>query len=438
METPGWSSRGCEPAGMAPEAPAPRPGKATGSEPAATGPALPPGDQAILLRSFNAADPAAGKAMSYFYSMLFTAHPQLRAMFPLAMDDRRQALATALARCAWSLDDPPSLHGYLAWLAREHRKFGVRPEQYRLFGELLGTALRLSYGAGWTAHTAAAWQRAVAHFCSVMAEAARAMSGEPPWWVAEVVRHDRRRGDLAVLTLRPGAPFPYQPGQYLSVQVTRWPRTWRRYSIANAPRPDGTLDLHVRAVPGGQVSTALVQQTRAGDAVLLGPAQGSMVAGPDLARGLLLVAGGTGLAPLKAIIEGLAAGPAAGARPAGAAGPAPARGIQLFFGARRQDDLYDLPDLERLRAACPGLEIITALSEEQAAGARHGRLPDLVAGHAAGADCDVYLSGPPGMIQGMLRVLAQQDVAGQVHLDLADPWAQTFRHRGTQAPSRTS
>ena len=48
------------------------------------------------------------------------------------------------------------------------------------------------------------------------------------------------------------------------MQVLRWPRVWRKYSIANAPRADGTLDLHIRAIPGGQVSTTLVHDTGGG------------------------------------------------------------------------------------------------------------------------------------------------------------------------------
>ncbi len=68
----------------------------------------------------------------------------------------------------------------------------------------------------------------------------------PPWWAAEVTGHDRRAADLAVLTLRPERTLPFAAGQHVTVQTARWPRVWRPYSIANAPRPDGTLRLHVR------------------------------------------------------------------------------------------------------------------------------------------------------------------------------------------------
>lgn len=398
--------RGQQPAGppspATPQSPAP-----WAARPAASGPAAPP-EHALLKQSLAAAGPTAGKAISYFYSLLFTAHPEMRCMFPPAMDGQRKKLHAALATCVWSLDDPQALPEYLGRLARDHRKYGVNEKHYAAFTKALATAMRLVSGPVWTAEMAAAWEAAVGHVSSVMVHAARQAASEPAWWVAEVIRHERRCPDLAVLTLRPGQPFPFQPGQYLSVQVTRWPRVWRTYSIGNAPRPDGTLDLHVRAIPGGQVSTALVQQTAVGDSVLLGPAQGSMVADPASPRDLLCVADGTGLAPIKAIIEGLAAQPA----PAG-------RAIRLVAGARQQQDLYDLPDLVRLQVACRGLEVITALSDDPAATGVHGLLPDVVRTHAAWRDRDVFICGPPGMVSGTLRVLAHRASGEHMHLDPA-------------------
>jgi len=69
--------------------------------------------------------------------------------------------------------------------------------------------------------------------------------------VGEIIAHDRRSVSVAVLTIRPDKPLPYRPGQYVPVQVTKWPRVWRPYSIANAPRADSLIELHVRAVPAG-------------------------------------------------------------------------------------------------------------------------------------------------------------------------------------------
>jgi hypothetical protein len=78
-------------------------------------------DHTILKQTLAAGGPAADREMAYFYSLLFTASPQLRAMFPLAMDEQRRALSAALARCVWSMDNPQSLHEHLAQLGRDHR-----------------------------------------------------------------------------------------------------------------------------------------------------------------------------------------------------------------------------------------------------------------------------------------------------------------------------
>lgn len=367
-------------------------------------------DFTILKRTLAEAGPAADREMAYFYSLLFTANPELRAMFPLAMDEQRKALSTALARCVWSMDNPQALHEYLAQLGRDHRKYGVQDQHYRVFGETLATALRLLHGSSWSHDTAAAWHTAITRICSVMAAAAQDAAAEPPWWVAEVIRHERRCPDLAVLTVRPSQPFAYQPGQYLSVQVLRWPRVWRKYSIANAPRADGTLDLHVRAIPGGQVSTNLVHDTGVGDTVLLGPARGGMVADHGSSRDILCIAGGTGFAPMKAIIEGL------GAQPGGQAG----RRIRLFAGARRRPDLYDLPDLARLEAACAQLEVVTALSDDPEAGGVQGPVHTVVRHQASWQDCDVFVSGPPGMVRSTLAVLAHRASGEYLYCDPQD------------------
>jgi NAD(P)H-flavin reductase/hemoglobin-like flavoprotein len=367
-------------------------------------------DYTILKQTLADAGPAADREMAYFYSLLFTASPELRAMFPLAMDEQRRALSAALARCVWSMDNPQSLHEYLAQLGRDHRKYGVQEQHYQVFGQTLSTALRLANAASWTRETAAAWDTAISHICTVMAAAAQDAAAEPPWWVAEVTRHERRSPDLAVLTVRPGQPFAFEPGQYLSVQVLRWPRVWRKYSIANAPRADGTLDLHVRAIPGGQVSTALVHDTQAGDAMLLGPARGGMVADHSSARDVLCVAGGTGFAPMKAIIEGLVTQP----------GGQPARRIRLFVGARRRPDLYDLADLARLEAACARLEVVTALSDDPEAGGVHGLVHTVVRHQASWQDRDVFVSGPPAMVRATLRVLAHRASGEHLYCDPPD------------------
>ena len=101
-----------------------------------------------------------------------------------------------------------------------------------------------------------------------------------------------------MLTLRPDAPYPFLAGQYTTLETPWWPRVWRHYSFASAPRPDGLLTLHVKSVPAGWVSQALVHRARPGDVLRLGPPAGSMTVDHDTDTSLVCLGGGTGIAPI--------------------------------------------------------------------------------------------------------------------------------------------
>jgi NAD(P)H-flavin reductase len=196
------------------------------------------------------------------------------------------------------------------------------------------------------------------------------------------------------------------------VQTPRWPRLWRPYSVACAPRASGELSLHVRAVPGGLVSTSLMRHTRPGDILLLGTAEGTMTADPGSERDVLCLAGGTGLAPLLAITEALA-------EPASqSAGPGGRREIVVYHGARTAHGLYGLPMLRDLAERHAFVKAVTATSTEEAPEAMHGTIPELAAG-ASWQDRDVYISGPDAMITATVRTLLDAGSPAELlHYDL--------------------
>ncbi len=341
-----------------------------------------------LSRLFAAIDPVSDSAMTYFYGHLFAIEPQARAMFPPAMDGQRKRFYQALTRIIASSADPDQLAGYLDGLGQAHRKFGVQKEHFDSFRQALAATFARYTPSVWTDEAAAAWDGLFGRASSAMIEAAeRDAEHSPPWWLAEVVEHDVRGPDLAVLTLAPSPPVPYRAGQHISIQTPRWPRLWRNYSVANAPREDGSLVLHVRAVPGGLVSASLVHHVRAGDTLLLGAAAGAMTLDPDSDRDLLCLAGGTGLAPVKAIVEEITSGAATSRR----------REIVLYHGARRESDLYDLASLRHLELNYPWLQVIPVVSEEAAPDAIFGSVPDVV-GLASWRNRDIYVAGPDDMI----------------------------------------
>lgn len=371
----------------------------------------------MLKESFTRLETRSDKAIGYFYGRLFTADPRLRALFPIALDAQRDRFFHALTRIVWSQDNPEELAAYLARLGRAHRRYGVTAEHYTAIEHALIATLRVYARDVWSPGVEETWVEAYRSAAATMIEAAeRDADGAPPWWAAEVVEHDRRADDLAVLTLSPERPLPFAPGQYVTVQTSRWPRVWRPYSIANAPRSDGRLRLHVRARPGGWVSGALVRGTGPGDTVLLGPAAGTMTLDPDSGRDLLLVAGGTGLAPVKALAEQAVA---AGRR----------RDVRLLVGARTERDLYDLADLRLLEAAYPWVRVLPVLSDDPDFGGLRGTPADVLSGldgldgldgwDGGWDDRDAYVAGPVPMVRGTVAALQRLGMPlERIHHDL--------------------
>jgi NAD(P)H-flavin reductase/hemoglobin-like flavoprotein len=363
----------------------------------------------IIKESFALIEPRSEEISAYFYGRLFAENPSLRSFFPPAMDRQRERLFHALRKIAWSLDSPDTLAGFLSRLGRDHRRFAVTREHYDAMGRALLATLRKFAGDAWTAEMESAWRAAYTTAATTMVKAAEEHAAEePPWWTGEVVEHELRGPDLATLTVRPDRTLPYLAGQYVTIQTARWPRMWRPFSVANAPRPDGLLRFHVRALPCGWVSGALVRHVKIGDTLLLGHAAGTMTLEPDSERPILCVAGGTGLAPLKALVEE-------------ATGRGLRRDIHLLYGARTERGLYDLPDLRALETRTPRLRVVPVMSEDPSFDGMHGTLPDVLDRFPGWSGHDVYVSGPPEMIERTVTKLDELGVpAEQIRYDQPD------------------
>lgn len=361
----------------------------------------------LVKQSFAYATSDGVAAAEYFYARLFAVNPGIRGLFPASMTVQRERMFAALSRVVWSLDTEPECTALLHQMGREHRRYGVLDKHCDAFFTALRDTIEHGAGSSWTAETSAAWQRALDYFAAAMRAGASTGSDEPAWWIAEIVSHELRSPGVAVLRLRTDEPLSYQAGQYVPVQVARWSRTWRPYSIATAPHPGGLLELHVRAVPGGLVSNTLVHHSDVGDCVLLGAAAGTMTLA-ESGRDLLCVAGGTGLAPIKAIIEQAIATDKAAGKP---------RAITLFVGARQDFDLYDLEDLQLLEAACPMLRVIPVLSDQPSYAGLTGMLPEVVKDQGVAGDHEAYICGPPAMVRQAAALLAASLPVSQIHRD---------------------
>ncbi len=234
--------------------------------------------------------------------------------------------------------------------------------------------------------------------------------------VCELIGADAVTHDVRVLRLKvvDGTPFRHRAGQYARIDV---PGSGPRFfSIASAPPADGSpaqiLEFHVRAAPGGEASRLLHEQVTPGDRLTVHGPLGRACWRPGDERPLLLVGGGTGFAPVLAIAEAAMA--------AGLTAP-----VRVYLGVRAERDVYHEDRLRALALAHPGFRYIVALSEPDGAvtGRRQGNIGDLLADDIVRdgplpRDCQVYLAGPPAMVQATRAVLARLGVdPADVHGD---------------------
>jgi CDP-4-dehydro-6-deoxyglucose reductase, E3 len=198
------------------------------------------------------------------------------------------------------------------------------------------------------------------------------------------------------LTFDPGPGFAFEPGQWVSLKVPRPPPEYplpRSYSIASAPRADGAFDVAVTRVENGPGS-GFLHAMRVGDAIDCAPPAGFFTLPAVRRTPLLLVGTGTGVAPLRAMIQRLAADD-------------DAPPTTLLFGVRHQEDLLYRDEFSALAARDPRFRFEPTLSRPDGAwGGRAGyvqtHLPELLAHHP---DADVYVCGLSAMVRDARSVL---------------------------------
>ena len=350
----------------------------------------------LLKESWTLVEEHQDRVAGYFYARLFLSFPQVRDLFPVQMDVQRARLLGAIVTAVQALDDPERFDEYLRSLGRDHRKFHVSPEHYDVVGGALLESLRYFAGDQWSVEYEQVWRDAYQVIARKMMAGADADTN-PPYWHAEVLGHERRGADIAVFTCRPMQPMEFRAGQYVSIECRYQPRLWRVYSMANAPNKDGTMEFHVRAVGAGWVSSALVQKLKRGDMIKLAAPMGTMTLDRTSTRDIVCVAGGTGLAPLKALVQELTRYNRT-------------RWVHLFCGAQHRDDLYDLPELNRLAARYPWLSVIPAVSDDPGWTGEQGPVADVVSRYGPWREHDFFVSGSPTMVKTTLRRLAELQI----------------------------
>jgi NAD(P)H-flavin reductase/hemoglobin-like flavoprotein len=359
----------------------------------------------LIRDTWAKSEPFIPEISQFFYGMLFTLAPATRDFFPINMEVQRGRLVRALVHIVQMVDRPDDLVPFLTQLGRDHRKFGVIPRHYEAVGTALLAALKNHLGPDWTPEVERAWAEAFTIVARAMQEAA-ATDVNPASWSATVLEHRRLTWDLALVRVQPEFPVPYQPGQYMSVEVPQRPRLWRYLSPANAPREDGGIEFHVRAVDGGWVSRAIVSHTQPGDVWRLGPPLGRLSVDRTDRRDVLMIAGGTGVAPLRAILDDLAQW---GENPK----------VRLFYGGPSREDLYDLDELRALAATNPWLTVTPVVERgDEAPGCEQGTLAEAVTQYGSWPGHRILVSGSPTMIRATVsRMLVAGSALDQIAYD---------------------
>ena len=219
------------------------------------------------------------------------------------------------------------------------------------------------------------------------------------WVAASVAQLD--------LTLDEPADFTFASGQYARLRVPG-SDLWRSYSMASPPKALPRLRFLIRRIENGALSSWLAHGCAAGEPVEIEGPLGSF--GLASAKGpILMIAGGTGLAPMMAILETVRTRP----------GPKPP--MLLCFGCTRESDLFYLDEIETRRFWLPTLETRIALMEPPLSGFS-GRIGTVVSllepADIARSGLTAYLCGPPAMIEAARGRLLQGGVAeGSIHAE---------------------
>jgi CDP-4-dehydro-6-deoxyglucose reductase len=192
-----------------------------------------------------------------------------------------------------------------------------------------------------------------------------------------------------VLRLPPNVIFDFIPGQYIDVIATGGVR--RSYSLANAPKTDNTLELHIRAVENGAMSHYWFSEAKVNDLLRLHGPQGTFFTRNIAQRDLVFLATGTGIAPVKAMLEAL---------PSFSLHELP-RSVSVLWGGRNEYDLYlDVGEI-------PGtFQYTPVLSRSATWRGESGHIQDVLLRQRSDlSNCAVYACGSDAMIHSARHTL---------------------------------
>ncbi len=360
--------------------------------------------------------PVADDFTKGLFARLFAMDPSLRDLFPANMSGHRATFLRVLEHVFTSIpraEGHDELIEFLAQLGRDHRKYGVVEAHYDTMAAALIAQVHEVYRphGGLDPEDAAVLEQGVALLTGVMRGGAHS-DPTPARRSARVAEVVRPHPGLSVVRLVADEPLLFRPGQYVETQIPQMPRVWRPLSLAMPPNTQGHLEFHIRSVPGGYLSSSVFNESRPGDVWQFGQIHGLLRTDGD--RPITMIAGGTGLAPMKAMLLAMATN-------------ADNPDVHLLVGARSPGLLYDSDSLAPLAATNPWLRVTQVTDARRdpwwlkrpatayrALPLRHGSLVDAMAGLDLTGH-RVLIAGPKGLLAAasaaaIARGAAPQDV----------------------------
>lgn len=188
----------------------------------------------------------------------------------------------------------------------------------------------------------------------------------------------------------------FLPGQYVNLQVPGSDQT-RAYSFSSVQK-GGRVSFLIRNVPGGLMSRFLTELAKVGDHMSLAGPLGSFYLRP-IKRPLLLLAGGTGLAPFTAMLETIAE-------------QGSEHSLHLIYGVTNDFDLVEMDRLKALVARIPSFTFSACVANPDSQWPQKGYVTQHIAPeHLNGGDVDIYLCGPPPMVEAVSQHIREQGIS---------------------------
>ncbi len=214
--------------------------------------------------------------------------------------------------------------------------------------------------------------------------------------------HDIKRVSLAI---EAGGPYSFSAGQHALLKFGPGIPE-RAYSMANCPDED-VLEFHIRHVPQGQASGYVFMSLHVGSEVIVSGPHGTAYLRDNHQGPILAVAGGSGMAPIKAILQT-------------ALRRTPEREVHLYFGVRDERDVYLEEYLRGLEREHPNLSVTIVLSRPtRPTQRRQGMVVDKVLEDIPSLEgFKVYTAGPPPMVESLQQRLEARGVRrSDIHAD---------------------